>query len=98
MKKNNRFNKKYKAEIHNYSSEIKENILPIGKCKCSNILFMYLKSNPENITKYYCENKECEPGDIRNPKEGDIFFMAPIDLAKFLIETYGDSAKDLFVS
>jgi hypothetical protein len=95
-KVNNSYKKKYNAAIHNYVHDIKDNLLPIGTCKCGKTLFMYLKSSEENISKYYCENKECEVGDIRFPKEGDTFFFSLIEIAKVIIDHYGKETKKLF--
>jgi hypothetical protein len=95
-KVSNSFKKKYNAAIHNYVAQIKDNILPIGTCKCGKTLFMFLQSSEENIPKYYCENEECEPGDIRNPKDGDNFFFSLTEIAKVIIDNYGESSIELF--
>jgi hypothetical protein len=93
---NNRLKKKIKAASHNYVMNIKDNILPIGTCSCGETLFMYLKSEWDNIPKYYCYNKTCESGDIRNPKDGDNFFFALPEIAKVIIDNYGPKSKELF--
>ena len=102
MKKNtekissNRQKKKYNAAIHNLVYEVKNNILPIGTCKCEKTIFMFLKSSVENIPKYYCENSECSIGDIREPKDGDNFFFALPEIAKVLIDNYGPETRKIF--
>jgi hypothetical protein len=93
---NNNLRKKLNAATHNYTMQIKDNILPIGTCKCGETIFMYLQSSDENITKYYCMNKECEPGDIREPKDGDTFFFGLQEIAKVIVDNYGDRARKLF--
>jgi hypothetical protein len=99
---NNREKKKYNAAAHNYVSDIRDNILPIGQCKCGNTLFMYLKSDENNISKYYCErtpteeNPACDPGDIRNPKDGDNFFFSLPEIAKVIIDNYGPESRHIF--
>jgi hypothetical protein len=95
--------KKLKAAEHNYVFDIKENILPVGNCKCGHTLFVYLKSSKENIPVYYCDRSPiskddelCEPGDIREPKDGDTFFFPLQEIAKVLVDNYGPESKELF--
>jgi hypothetical protein len=95
-KKSNSYKKKYNAAVHNYVHDIKDSLLPIGICKCGKTIFMYLKSSEENIPKYYCEDKNCEIGDIRNPKDGDNFFFPLKEIAKVLIDNYGNKIKSIF--
>lgn len=83
--------KKDAADVHNFAQDISNHILPVGTCKCGCTTFMYLKSKLENVPKYYCENTECEVGDIRNPKDGDTFFYGLYDIAKVVIAEYEDT-------
>ena len=83
--------KKMNAQAHNIAFEIKDSIFTIGACcKCPDPLFMYMKSNDENICNYYCNGK-CEIHfDIRNPRDGDIFFFPLSAIKDILILHYGE--------
>lgn len=72
--------KKQAAAAHNAARDIGENILVIGKCgKCKQATFMYLKSNPENICKYYCMGCD-HTGSIKDIDKEDSFMYPMIDI------------------
>lgn len=85
--------KREEAAIHNSTLEIADNILPIGRCgKCdAGTLFMYMKSNPENIFNYYCSNPDCDHrGDYREITKGDRLMFSMAQITGTLVNTYGE--------
>jgi len=81
--------KKKNAELHNMVYDIKEHLMPIGDCHCGETIFMYLKSNDENIFKYYCVGCP-EIRDIRNPNDKDKLFFGPQDIVNVIGSIYGE--------
>lgn len=81
--------KKMNAQVHNTTNEILENILPIGKCTCEGTLFMYLKSEDQNILNIYCDKcdiiRKCSD-DLPD----DMFFITPVMQMEVLKKVYGD--------
>jgi len=94
--KSNRQKKKEAATIHNNTMSIAENLFPIGHNTANNgDLFMYLKSNEENIFNVY--NTESEDIlDLRKIDENkDVkLFFGPSAIMKTLAESYGEDTID----
>jgi hypothetical protein len=67
---------------------IAASIFPVGSCTCGGTLFLYLNSDDENVFNIYCT--EChEIRDVREPKDGPIFWVTPQNQLKVLEEAYG---------
>ena len=90
-KVSNRQRKKQAANIHNSSIEIAQNIMPIGQCTCNSDMFMYLKSEKENIYNIYCTGCELKRNflKIENEKDIKLYFM-PSQIMFELAKTYGE--------
>jgi hypothetical protein len=82
--------KKEEALAHNILQGVNTNIFPVGSCICEGgSLFLYLASNPENIFNIYCTNCE-KVYDVRDPRDGPIFFVSPEQQVNVLKEVYGE--------
>ena len=94
---NNRQRKKEAAYAHNTMHEISQNLLQIGQCSCGKgELFMYLKSDPENICNMYCTYEDC-PTPKRDFRKIDEyrdckFLFGPSAITATLVTTYGPDA------
>jgi len=89
----NRLKKKEAAAAHNNTMEIVENMLPLGQCDCelNGDMFMYLKSEKDNIWNIYCT--QCtEKKDFRKIDEykNVKLFYPPSDIMNTLVNTYGE--------
>jgi coenzyme F420-reducing hydrogenase gamma subunit len=80
--------KKMEALVHNTVMETAENIFCVGSCTCGGNLFLYLRSQDENIQNIYCD--KCD--NILNaflPKQGPLFFISPLQQVEVLAKIYG---------
>lgn len=92
--------KKEAAAVHNFVLDVGENTLYIGRCGyCSNeegqggLLAVYLKSRPENMTKYYC--MECShTGDLRDIDKKDSFLFPLVDIVGEVARHYDADVFD----
>ena len=88
---NSRRRRKDEAAIHNTTMDIAKHILAIGQCTCSGDIFLYLKSEEDNIYNIYCTNCELKR-DFRTldeDKEVKLYFSLS-DILYQLVETYGE--------
>jgi hypothetical protein len=87
----NYLKKKNNAKTHNSSLEIINNLLYVGQCECGGELFMYLKSQEENIYNIYC-SKCVNRLNFKHIDEYDqihLFFL-PSAILNTLKQTYGE--------
>ena len=94
----NHHKKKIAAMLHNHAVDIKDNIFPIGICgACKQNLIMYLKSEDANVFNYYCSGACEDHRNIRDPKDGDQFWVPPQAIIDILKMHYGeDKIETLF--
>jgi hypothetical protein len=86
-----KYGKKNAVKQYNEAKDISDFIMPIGQDTCGGTLFLYLKSNDENVFRIYCDNPNCKNEyDVRTPKDGPIFWVKPDMQKQTLIENYGE--------
>jgi len=86
--------KKHNANVHNQTMDISTHIFSIGQCACEKgELFLYLKSNEENIFNIYCTNCDAK----RDFRKLDVYedlklLYPPSAILKTLTDVYGEEA------
>lgn len=77
--------------MHNTTLEMAGNLMPIGQCECEGDMFMYLKSQPENIYNIYCT--KCK--EVKDFRKIDTYSnlkltFNPSDILRQLNESYSE--------
>lgn len=86
--------RKLEAQAHNETTTLINNMMPIGYChNCGEMIFMYLKSNPENICNYYCVGCE-HKSTIKNPEKKDKFLFPMRDIVDEVAKHYDPDVFD----
>ena len=92
-KHSRRYLKKLAAQEHNrvmeMAHDIADDVFPVGACKCEGTLFLYLKSEDENLFKIRCTDCD-EEHDVRDPKDGVTFYVSPMKQMSILKIEYGE--------
>lgn len=81
--------KKIKRDIEEMSREIGENLMFIGNCGCGGDLMMYLKSEKQNIDKYYCSSCD-KVGSIKEITQNDVLTYPLSLIVTTLVSKYGE--------
>ena len=93
---NNRQRKKSEATIHNQTMDIATHIFPLGLCDCQEgDLFMYLKSEDQNIFNIYCTKCEIVKSFKNIDEYKDIKLMYPPSaILRTLTDNYGEKKME----
>lgn len=93
----NRQIKKERARVHNLSIELSQSIFPVGSCNCGGTLFLYLKSEDENVFKIRCTKCDDEL-DVRFPRDDVSYILTPQKQMDLLVEAYGEERVSRLVN